>query len=82
MSGVIKYAGKIRQPVIITSPKYECSRRVWREGNHLLGEMTAGGISYYVFVCGMTPSSWGLRLNETMYEMLTTMCSLHRVITP
>lgn len=46
MSRVAKYAGKIRQHVIIPSPKYEGHRRMWPGDNHFVAGMTVGGISY------------------------------------
>lgn len=52
ISRVEKYAGEIRQHIIITSPKYECHRRMWTGDNHFVAGMTVGGISYYVFISG------------------------------
>lgn len=51
MSRDVKYAGKIRQHVIITNTKYECHRRMWVEGNHfLVGMIMEASVTEFLYL--------------------------------
>lgn len=74
MSRVTKCAGKIRQHVIITRPKYECHRRMWMEDNHVLVGMIVGSIGYYVFISGYNTPLVGSEGEVRRYMKCSSRC--------